>query len=251
MAALPPPDPQAGVFETLLVVGGRPVELDAHMARLAASVAELYGAAAALDPREAIEAGAAGLALGRLRASLAPDGRGGLQLAIAAAEVDPALVFPGPERAVSAHSFPLEGGLGRHKWADRRPLRHAETRLSPEGCVPLIVDRGTVLEASRASVFAVCEGGIVTPPLDGRILPGIARARVIETAHAVGLPTEEHGLTIGDLIAADEVFLAGSVRGVEPVGSVDGVPLARRGGAGARIAAELRRAWLSAPAVAR
>lgn len=252
MAVAPRPDPNAGVFETLLVVDGRPVELDAHLARLAESVAELYGPAAATDPREAIEEAAAGLALGRLRASLVPDGHGGLELGIVTADVDPALVFPDPERAVSARSFLLEGGLGRHKWVDRQLLEEAETRLSAEDGVPLIVDRGgAVLEASRANVFAVRGGTVCTPPADGRILAGIARARVLEGARAIGLPTAERELTIGDLVAADEVFLAGSVRGVEPVASIDGAPLLRCGNAGARIAAELRRAWLPAPTVAR
>lgn len=250
MASALRPDPNAGVFETLLVVDGRPVELDAHLARLAASVAELYGPAAR-DPRAEIEEAASGLDLGRLRASLVPDREGGLGLSIVTADVDPALVFPGDERAVSARSFPLEGGLGRHKWVDRQLLDEAEAHLSAEGGVPLIVDRdGAVLEASRANVFAVRGGTVCTPPADGRILPGISRGRVLEAARAVGLPTEERELTVSDLVAADEVFFAGSVRGVEPVASIDGAPLLRCGDAGARIAAELRRAWLPAPAVA-
>ncbi len=40
MAAVP--DPRKGVFETLLVLDGRPVEWDAHMARLRASLSALY-----------------------------------------------------------------------------------------------------------------------------------------------------------------------------------------------------------------
>jgi hypothetical protein len=39
---LPRPDPARGVFETILAVDGEPVLLDEHLARLAASVAELY-----------------------------------------------------------------------------------------------------------------------------------------------------------------------------------------------------------------
>jgi branched-subunit amino acid aminotransferase/4-amino-4-deoxychorismate lyase len=36
------PDPQQGVFETLLVLNGRPIELDAHLARLEASLKALF-----------------------------------------------------------------------------------------------------------------------------------------------------------------------------------------------------------------
>ena len=39
------PDPALGVFETLLVVDGEPQRLEAHLARLARSLGELYGRA--------------------------------------------------------------------------------------------------------------------------------------------------------------------------------------------------------------
>jgi para-aminobenzoate synthetase/4-amino-4-deoxychorismate lyase len=240
----PRPDPTKGIFETLLVVDGRPVELDAHLARLAASVEELYGADAATDPREEIVERAQGMDLGRLRATLAPGDDGRLETEIVTAEVDPAVVFPGLERAVSVHTVLLEGGLGAHKWVDRALIEETEARL-PSDAVAVLVDHGgAVLEALRANVFAVQDEILATPPADGRILPGIARHRVAKAAEAVGLESRETELTIGDLIAADEVFLAGSVRGVEPVRAVDGVELTLRNDVGARIGAELKRAWM-------
>ena len=42
------PDARAGVFDTLLVQGGVPVALEAHLARLTTSVREVYGVG--LDP---------------------------------------------------------------------------------------------------------------------------------------------------------------------------------------------------------
>jgi para-aminobenzoate synthetase/4-amino-4-deoxychorismate lyase len=239
------PDPRKGVFETLLVVGGIPIELDAHLARLGASIAVLFGAILTDDTREAVEEHARGIQLGRLRVTLAPSGDGGeLATDVVTAEVDPALVFPSPERAVVAHSVLVEGGLGSHKWADRDLLAGAESNLG-DGEVPLLVDRGgVVLEASRANVFAVRGETLVTPPADGRILPGIARRRVMEAADASGLLPLEAELTIDDLIAADEVLLAGSVRGVEPVRAIDGAELGQPSDAGAGVAAELRRGWM-------
>jgi para-aminobenzoate synthetase/4-amino-4-deoxychorismate lyase len=238
------PDPRKGIFETLLVVEGGPVELDAHLARLALSVEELYGAAAATDPREEILERARGMDLGRLRVTLAPADDGRLGTEIVTAEVDPAVVFPGPERAVSVHTVLLEGGLGAHKWVDRALIEETEARLPADAVAVLVDHGGAVLEALRANVFAVQGEVLTTPPADGRILPGIARRRVTEAAGAVGLQLRETELTVSDLMAADEVFLAGSVRGVEPVRAVDGVELALRHDAGARIGAELRRAWM-------
>lgn len=245
----PRPDPQKGIFETLLVVDGRPVELDAHLVRLAASIETLYGAAAATDPREEIVERAHGMELGRLRATLAPGVDGRLVTEIVTAEVDPAVVFPGLERAVSVHTLLLEGGLGAHKWVDRALIEETEARLPADAVAVLVDHGGAVLEGLRANVFAVDGETLATPPADGRILPGIARRRVAKAAEAAGLALHETELTVGDLMMADEVFLAGSVRGVEPVRAIDGVELDLRNDAGARIGAELRRAWMPGRAV--
>ncbi|MEX2413240.1 MAG: aminotransferase class IV, partial [Thermoleophilaceae bacterium] len=42
----PRPDPALGIFETLLVVDGEPIALDAHLARMSASARQLFGDAA-------------------------------------------------------------------------------------------------------------------------------------------------------------------------------------------------------------
>jgi branched-subunit amino acid aminotransferase/4-amino-4-deoxychorismate lyase len=115
------------------------------------------------------------------------------------------------------------------------------------GELPLLVDAdGTALEASRGSVFAAGEGWLATPPTDGRILPSIARRQAIEVAKADGIEAREERLTVDDL-RRGEVFLAGSVRGVEPVRSLDGVELVAAGEVSARIAAGLKRRWLRVP----
>jgi para-aminobenzoate synthetase/4-amino-4-deoxychorismate lyase len=65
--------------------------------------------------------------------------------------------------------------------------------------VALLVDAdpdATVLEAAWANVWLVDDGGLVTPPLDGRILPGITRARVIEQAELLGLSIAERPITL-------------------------------------------------------
>jgi para-aminobenzoate synthetase / 4-amino-4-deoxychorismate lyase len=220
---LRPPDASAGVFETLLVRHGRPVELEAHLARLAASVAALYGETA--DGRTELLEAASSVPLGRLRVSVAP--RSGRDIRVA--PVDAEQLFPTvPVRLVVTV---VPGGLGAHKWADRRLLEAAERDAEP-AAVPLLLDTdGTVLEASRANVFVWERGTLVTPPADGRILPGVTRARILQLA---GAPVREEALSLERLEAADEVFLSGSVRGVEPV---------RGGRMTESLAGRLARAW--------
>ncbi len=241
----PRPDPQRGVFETLLVAGGRPAELEAHLARMDASLRELYGAELAADAAELAHAEAAGLGLGRLRLTATPHD-GGITLEAQAEPVEPTSVFAMAGSSVNLRSHVLPGGLGPHKWADRDLLEAVEAGV-PEGAVALLVDAdGTVLEASRANVFALRDGALVTPPDNGRILPGVTRAAVIEAAREAGREVREEPLALAELAAAEEVFLTSSVRGIEPAGSLDGAALPK-GDSGALLAAALRRRRLTRP----
>lgn len=227
----------------MLVLDGRPVELDAHLERLSASLDALFEADPPSDVRELVLDRARGIRHGRLRLTVVP-GKGGLKADVTASEVEPAQVFPSPDRGIALRSVVVAGGLGSHKWADRRLLERA---ASTGGELPLLVDAdGTALEASRGSVFAAGDGWLATPPTDGRILPSIARRQAIEVARAEGIEAREEPLTVDDL-RQGEVFLAGSVRGVEPVRSLDGVELVTPGEVSARIAAGLRRRWLRVP----
>jgi para-aminobenzoate synthetase/4-amino-4-deoxychorismate lyase len=232
----PLPDPAQGVFETTLVTGGRPVALDAHLARLGASLAALYGLAVPEGARAQVEEAAAGVELGRLRLTVGSDGEPSVRLA----DVDPALVFPADGISVALVAVP--GGIGAHKWADRRLLEQAEAQVGP--AVPLVVDAddGAALESSRGSLFVVREGVVVTPPADGRLLPGITRAQAIDVIRGLGVELREEAV---DLTAADEVFMTGAVRGVEPVGRCEGVAEWDSGELTARVAAELRAIWLA------
>lgn len=253
MSAPPHADPGWGVFETMLAVAGRVVELDAHIDRLSASVATLYGSELPAEARALAIDRAAGIEHGKLRLTFLPPnsaaGPGappGPRLRVNAEAVEPAAVFPGPERSVGLRPIVLDGGLGEHKWADRRLLDRAAATMPPDE-LPLLLDAdGSVLEASRASVFAIIDGRVVTPPADGRILPSIARAQALAVAAAAGIEAREARLTLADLRAA-EVFLTGSVRGIEPVRKVDGTAPAAPGEISARIAAGLRSRWLREP----
>jgi para-aminobenzoate synthetase/4-amino-4-deoxychorismate lyase len=238
MSPISRPDPRRGVFETLLVLDGRPVEAEAHLARLAASLEALFGAGLPAAAREMVGDRAAGRSLARLRLTVTPAGTG-LACETATEAVDPALLFPAWDRGAELRGLRFEGGLGAHKWADRSPLPRAE-----DGTVPLLMERdGEVLETSRANLFAARDGALFTPPADGRILPGIARAASIALARGAGLEVAERRVDRDELLAAEEVFLTGSVRGLEPVRSLDGTALGADRTLSRAIAAGLRRRW--------
>jgi para-aminobenzoate synthetase/4-amino-4-deoxychorismate lyase len=236
MATSPTPDPAHGLFETLLVLDGEPVVLDAHLDRLAASLAALFGAALPAGLAADAAARASGLELGRMRIVVDP---AGAAARLTTQEVDPAGFFPGRDRGAELRSLPCPGGLGAHKWADREFL--GEVRGEP---VPLLFDRGDeLLEVGRGNVFLADGKVLRTPALDGRILPGTARAAAIAIARDEGIEVTEGRLTRADLFAADEVFITGSVRGVEPARSLDGAPLPAGEEIGRRLGEALRLQW--------
>lgn len=227
----------------MLVLDGSPVELDPHLKRLSSSLRELFGDGLPPRTRELVRERASSLPVGRLRLTIAPRDDGSLGAAAVTAKVDPDELFPSWERAISLRPFVIPGGLGEHKWADRDRLAWTEAGEA-KGGLPLVLDSdGEVLEASRANVFAIEDGVLVTPAADGRILPGVTRARAIETAGSLGIEVREERLDVQRLLAAGEAFLTGSVRGIEPVRSLGDTELAPPGDPLDELAAEIRRGW--------
>ena len=197
------PDPALGVFETVLVENGRPVALEPHLARLAASVAELYGAALPSTVLAGAQAAAAE-ALTRSRLRVLAEADGAVRIIISPAGL-------GPEQAVVLEPFALPGGLGAHKWRDRR-LLDTLAALRP-GAVPLLVDTdGLVLEAAYANVWIAEGDALITPPADGRILPGTTRAALLAQHDGA----REEPIDLDRLASADALFLTSSISGRLP-----------------------------------
>jgi para-aminobenzoate synthetase/4-amino-4-deoxychorismate lyase len=237
------PDPAKGVFETLLVVGGEPMELDGHLARLGRSLAEIYGVELPGEARELVRATAAGVGLGRLRVTAVPRAEA-VEIDLEARPLDPAIMFPTAGAALRRVDRP--GGHGSHKWVDRRGMDHPDA-----GPGQLICDGGEALEAGWANLFAIREETLWTPPADGRILAGMARAAVLELAAAEGLETKEQPIPASDLAKAQETFLTNSIRGIEPITELDETPLPGSAQISRRLAAALQQRWnLKAPQAA-
>ena len=203
------PDAALGVLSTLLVRDGEAVGLAAHLGRLEQSVEELYAERLPGDLEARVRVAAAGAPIQRLRILAEPSGGSWARVEI---DARPLGQEPEPE-PVTIAPVTVPGGLGAHKWRDRRLLAELERRL---GAVPLLVDLdGEVLEVGPGNVWIVEGSALITPPLDGRVLPGTVRAAVLELS-LDGLELGEQPIALERLIAADEVLLTSSVRGLHP-----------------------------------
>jgi D-alanine transaminase len=80
----------------------------------------------------------------------------------------------------------------------------------------ILHEDGVVLEAAAANVVIHLDGRLVTPVADGRLLPGTARAVLLEVADL-----REEVVRLSDLERADEVVLTSAVRGAVPVVAID------------------------------
>ncbi|MHA1584308.1 MAG: branched-chain amino acid aminotransferase [Promethearchaeota archaeon] len=100
-----------------------------------------------------------------------------------------------------------EKGFSQVLWLDGRELKYVE-------------------EVGAMNMAFVIDGEVVTPDLDGTILPGITRNSVIEVCKHMGIPITERRISITEIIEAaktghlEEAFGMGTAAVIAPVGSI-------------------------------
>jgi branched-chain amino acid aminotransferase len=111
-----------------------------------------------------------------------------------------------------------------------------------DDCI-LLDHEGFVAEGPGENIFTVKRGKLFTPRSQS-ILPGITRDSILKMARDLRIPAAEKKISAKELMAADEVFLAGTAAEVAAVGKIN----ARRIGTGAMgpLTRTLRSAYLDA-----
>lgn len=228
-----------GLFETTRLWRARAWLWTAHLDRLSRSAAALDLPLPAGDWRGRVTRGlnaiAPAVGFGRVRLTLTAGDAG--------EDGDPATPPSGPPRLLlqvwpaatpSADAVPIRAarilpvgppracgadGLSGHKtiaWFERLDaLRRARAAGADEALQT--TPEGLLLGASRANVFLVREGALLTPPLAGGTLPGITRTLVISTlAPALGVPVRDTRVALADARHAEATFLTNALWGVRP-----------------------------------
>ncbi|MDR1674037.1 MAG: branched-chain amino acid aminotransferase [Oscillospiraceae bacterium] len=89
------------------------------------------------------------------------------------------------------------------------------------------IERKYIEEVGAMNIFFVTDGKVITPELQGSILPGITRRSVIDICKSFGIEVSERRISIDEVTAAheegrlEEVFGTGTAAVISPVGSLN------------------------------
>lgn len=231
-----------GVFDTCVVIDGRPFALRRHVARLARS-AERVGLPA--PPADVVTRAALDLAA-RLDG---PTGRLRITWTAGPAEGGPARTGTTPTLLLTAETHPVahpsaasaqapvRTALVTVPWVrnERSPLvgvkstSYAENVLAIEyarrhgGTEAVLANtRDELCEGGASNLFLETDGELLTPPLDSGCLAGVTRELVLEWGAAAGLPVREATVPLADFRAADHAAVTSATRGIVAADILDG-----------------------------
>ena len=125
----------------------------------------------------------------------------------------------------------VKGGIGEAKTGGNYAASlRSPVKAHDEGYSQVLwlvgVERKYIEEVGAMNIFFKINGTVVTPMLNGSILPGVTRASAIDLCRQWGLPVEERRISVDELLDAamngslEEVFGTGTAAVISPVGNL-------------------------------
>ncbi len=129
------------------------------------------------------------------------------------------------------HVRAVRGGLGEAKTPGNYAASlYAGEAAHQQGFSQVLwldgVEQKYVEEVGSMNIFFVIDGALITPALNGSILPGITRDSVIQLARKWGIPVFEQQISIDEVVKAhhagklEEIFGSGTAAVISPVGEM-------------------------------
>ncbi len=228
-----------GVYEVIPAYGRRPFHLEAHLVRLARSLAAIGIA----NPHD--DATWSRLITETIARNEPEDQAVYLQVTRGVAPRDHAFpkdatptvfLMANPLKPVPPEQ--VEQGVAVVSLADNRwlrcdikstsllgnvLLRQAAAEAGAAEC--LLFRDGYLTEGSASNIFAVRSGVVLAPPKSHLILPGITYDVTLDLAQRGGIPTEVRAVSEAETRSADELWLSSSTREVLAITTLDGQPV--------------------------
>ncbi len=227
------------VWEGLRLYDGRIVGLDEHLARLRPSAMAL-GFSAIPSEADIIDAIAETLAANRMTDGVH------VRLTLTRGVKTTSGMHPRLHRrgcpliVLAEHRAPVydTGGLRLITASTRRPgpdvldpkvhhnnllnsiLAKMEANVAGADDALMLDGRGFVAETNATNLFAVVDGGLVTPRAVA-CPEGITRGTVLALARSAGLPTDVRDISLTELYTADEVFCTGTMGEIAGIMQID------------------------------
>ncbi len=125
----------------------------------------------------------------------------------------------------------VKGGIGEAKTgANYVASMRSQVKAHEEGYSQVLwldgVHRKYIEEVGAMNIFFKINGKVLTPELNGSILPGVTRDSVLTLCREWGIPTQECKISIDDVFAAhqngtlEEVWGTGTAAVISPVGQL-------------------------------
>lgn len=125
----------------------------------------------------------------------------------------------------------VRGGIGEAKTGGNYVASmKAQMKAHDEGYEQVLwldgVERKYIEEVGAMNIFFKIGGKVVTPMLNGSILPGVTRASCIELCRHWGMEVEERRISVDELVAAardgslEECWGSGTAAVISPVGTL-------------------------------
>lgn len=125
----------------------------------------------------------------------------------------------------------VKGGMGFAKTGGNYAASLiAQVKANKEGFSQVLwldgVERKYIEEVGAMNIFFKIDGVVVTPELNGSILPGITRDSVIKLCESWGIPVEERKISVDEVLEAqasgalEEIFGTGTAAVISPVGKL-------------------------------
>jgi branched-chain amino acid aminotransferase len=97
--------------------------------------------------------------------------------------------------------------------------RHAKKQRWDDALV--LNTNGNIADSTIANVFIIKDGHIITPPSEEGCVKGVMRRFLIERFREAGYVLREEPISPKNILAADELFLTNSIRGIRWVKELD------------------------------